>query len=177
MTPDSQAPFDGADHSSYRQSLVDVFGPSADLWIPTNTDTCKPGDAESLEVPKANFHVQSSSDFPYQYTFCGTGFDKKYVWKRHEQAVHAPSKVWVCEPSAFCAMGGNRHLYYGKCPVCFELLHVGHCRHRFQECWERPEKDRTYFRKDALIQHMHLIHHPFVTQNLYDGRDVDVPTA
>ncbi|KIW69093.1 hypothetical protein PV04_04988 [Phialophora macrospora] len=174
VTPDTQPAFDAAAYySCHEKALADVF---PDYNVPVDTDTYEPGDAECPEVSAANAHVQSSGDSAFQCTFCGRAFNKKYAWQRHEEALHAPPRVWVCEPSAFL---------YGEiisdgCPFCWPSPHLTLCYHHSEECWERPEKDRTYFRKDAFVQHLRLMHqyfHPVRRVETYSGREVDVPSA
>jgi hypothetical protein len=170
------APDEAAYQSSYMESLNDAF---SNFEVPLATEMWKPGDAEFPEVSAANAYVQSSGDSAFQCTFCGNTFNKKYTWQRHEEAVHAPPRVWVCEPSAFAVDGHNRHSDHCRRPICsISCFGPEGCGHRFEECWERPEKDRTYFRKDALVQHLRLMHHsipPLLAR--YEGREFDVPAG
>jgi hypothetical protein len=175
---DTQPASDEAAHqSSYMESLNDVF---PNFEVPLATDMWEPGDAEFPEVSAANACVQSSGDGAFQCTFCGNTFNKKYTWQRHEEAVHAPPRVWVCEPSALVVDGGNCLSDYGRCPMyAMSCFPPETCPHRFEECWERPEKDRTYLRKDALVQHLRLMHYsspPHLLES-YKGRELDVPAG
>jgi hypothetical protein len=87
-------------------------------------------------------------------TFCGDEFVGKYEWRRHEQTVHMPQKAWVCN----CAqlLSPDRDL----CP--YDLLPSPTDEHLAQynhfSCIGKPEAERTFFRKDKLVQHLRRTH-------------------
>lgn len=87
-------------------------------------------------------------------TFCGDEFLGKYEWRRHEQTVHMPQKTWVCN----CAqlLSPVRDL----CP--YDLLPSPTDEHLAQynhfSCIGKPEAERTFFRKDKLVQHLRQTH-------------------
>ena len=47
----------------------------------------------------------------------------------------------------------------GECPVCFSASGVVEsCYHRVWDCWTKPEKERTFFRRDGFTQHVKSVH-------------------
>ena len=90
----------------------------------------------------------------YGCTFCPSSFANRYDWKRHENAVHVPGigTTWVCNkiPTALplvCPYDGT------KAPTADHMM-----LHNHDRCIKRPESDRTYFRLDALKQHLKGMH-------------------
>lgn len=90
----------------------------------------------------------------YHCTFCQSRFGTAYTWKRHEESVHAPQKVWIC------ARHESKNNTDIKCPLCEDttVYSETECPHKFQACWKKAKKDRMFFRKDALKQHVFLSH-------------------
>lgn len=86
-------------------------------------------------------------------TFCQQVFGTAYAWKRHEESVHVPQKVWVCARHE----SDNTD---NKCPLCEDTTVCSRteCSHKFQACWNKAKKHRRFFRKDALKQHIRLVH-------------------
>jgi hypothetical protein len=72
----------------------------------------------SIQRPPSNAAPEHVNSF--FCTFCRTGFDKCWKWKRHEEAIHAPSRHWVCEPSFFFSKFDtvNFEAVPSFCPVC-----------------------------------------------------------
>ena len=105
-------------------------------------------------TPPAN-HSSTAPQGAFRCTFCGKSFRNKYLWQRHEETVHAPPKVWVC---------GRRFLElsqpwtlkdWGRCSLEDSLSHCSvDCPHKFGACWDKPERERTFFRADAFKQHL-----------------------
>lgn len=85
-------------------------------------------------------------------TFCQNAFTAKYEWKRHEESVHMPQKTWIC-----CHQEAPAPTW---CPFCRELLPTEEhlAKHRYQECRNKPEAQRTFSRKDHLLQHIRSTH-------------------
>ncbi|PVH96771.1 hypothetical protein DM02DRAFT_534568 [Periconia macrospinosa] len=92
-------------------------------------------------------------DLPFCCTFCPRAFRTKYEWIRHEDSVHALRTTWIC-----CDNKNNTPLL--SCPFC------GHLRpddyhmagHKYQQCRSKPESQRTFYRRDHFIQHLHHVH-------------------
>ncbi|KAF1993641.1 hypothetical protein P154DRAFT_449674 [Amniculicola lignicola CBS 123094] len=92
-------------------------------------------------------------ELPFFCTFCPIrSFKTKYEWIRHEDSVHALRTTWIC-----C---GGKQETLESCPFC------GHHRpdedhmsgHRYQQCRGKPEHQRTFFRRDHFVQHLHHVH-------------------
>jgi hypothetical protein len=94
--------------------------------------------------------VQSSNaKGTHKCEHCGNAFTTGYTLKRHVQSVHDPNERWVCAP---VVRTGDSLL----CPTCLEDPLV--CDHGMLSCWEKPEDERTFYRKDLLKQHLTLVH-------------------
>ena len=103
-------------------------------------------------VAKTIFRKPSSPSRKYQCTFCTNDFEQKYDWKRHEESVHFPQKEWVCMPNGpledFC------------CVFCgADGVDEGHlASHKSTPCSDIPRAQRTFQRKDKLVQHIKQVH-------------------
>lgn len=88
-------------------------------------------------------------------TFCPKSFSGRYEWNRHEEAVHIPQRLWVCN-----ADENDRLATSGSCPYCDKMnptfQHLED--HKHSQCKDRPESDRTFLRKDHLTQHLLSFH-------------------
>ncbi|KAI1497718.1 hypothetical protein F5X99DRAFT_395861 [Biscogniauxia marginata] len=119
--------------------------------IPPDDTTMRAQDAIGAETRK------------YRCTFCHAPFAKRFTWKRHEESVHAPQQQWICAPlgtksrevesRSACPLCTNVYMRY---PSFSSLL--GECPHHFDKCWQTPVKERTFFRQDALRQHIKGVH-------------------
>jgi hypothetical protein len=89
----------------------------------------------------------------YCCTFCTERFRDKYRWKRHEESTHAPQKWWVCKPVRPSQDSPP------LCTLCyFRAGRPEQCGHDMQPCWSKPETNRTFYRKDNLVQHLVGVH-------------------
>ncbi|KAF2635723.1 hypothetical protein P280DRAFT_436648 [Massarina eburnea CBS 473.64] len=95
---------------------------------------------------------QPQEDLPFCCTFCPRAFKTKYEWVRHEDSVHALRTTWIC------CDGKNAPLR--SCPFCGQLrpdeTHMA--GHKYQQCRNKPESQRTFYRRDHFIQHLHHVH-------------------
>ncbi|KAI1739903.1 hypothetical protein F4680DRAFT_420526 [Xylaria scruposa] len=91
----------------------------------------------------------------YPCTFCGKKFYNPFIWRRHEVSAHAPQVQWVCGLDKPTDLGAGI-----VCPICVAQSGADSaaCAHRFDECWEKPKSQRAFFRKDALKQHVRIVH-------------------
>ncbi|KAI8626076.1 hypothetical protein F5Y19DRAFT_478907 [Xylariaceae sp. FL1651] len=113
------------------------------------------------QLGNLKYHKDVIHPHVFGCTFCRKGFDNPYSWRRHEETVHAPQVHWICAPPFSARQGISE-----SCPICtaqvlFEngvFTDVG-CTHRFHTCWETPKSERTFFRKDALKQHIRAVHY------------------
>ncbi|EUC32973.1 hypothetical protein COCCADRAFT_97268 [Bipolaris zeicola 26-R-13] len=96
---------------------------------------------------------EPQKDLPFFCTFCPRAFKTKYEWVRHEDSVHALRTTWICcdtKPAAVLEV----------CPFCGQVCpddaHLA--GHRYQQCRSKPESQRTFYRRDHFIQHLHHVH-------------------
>ncbi|PYH49456.1 homeobox domain-containing protein [Aspergillus saccharolyticus JOP 1030-1] len=100
--------------------------------------------------------VHSLGDHQYQCTFCPRSFKKKHDWCRHELSMHLCLESWLCtintSPSAFPDQV--------ECEFCeFPRPSLAHLEsHEFGVCADRPVSERTFTRKDHLVQHLRKFH-------------------
>jgi hypothetical protein len=91
-------------------------------------------------------------DLLFFCTFCPRAFKTKYEWIRHEDSVHALRTTWIC-----C---DNKHVPLQSCPFCGQAYpdeyHLA--GHKYQQCRNKPESQRTFYRRDHFIQHLHHVH-------------------
>ncbi|KAH6633789.1 hypothetical protein C7974DRAFT_393474 [Boeremia exigua] len=101
----------------------------------------------------------AAPDLPYQCTFCVETFKTKYDWQRHEKALHLSLEQWICAPE------GARVPVSAKqedqcCAFCGEPspddTHLD--GHQYSACQARDETERSFYRKDHLVQHLRLVH-------------------
>ncbi|KAG7286517.1 hypothetical protein NEMBOFW57_008828 [Staphylotrichum longicolle] len=103
--------------------------------------------------------VSSIDNNPYQCTFCLDSFKKKHDWVRHEKSVHLSLESWICNVgSAILDTAGGESLPCDFCNV--SPLTASHFSdHEFETCADRPLLERSFRRKDHLIQHLRKFHH------------------
>ncbi|KAI0508467.1 hypothetical protein F5B22DRAFT_398578 [Xylaria bambusicola] len=92
----------------------------------------------------------------YQCTFCRCFYQRYYTWKRHEESAHIAPYVWICRSDMFQA--DSTH-----CPLCVSSSNSEGtpstvCPHKFRECWQKPDINRTFYRRDLFIQHIFGVH-------------------
>ena len=108
------------------------------------------------ETQTSEERQQKAVDNLYHCTFCPASLKTRYTWKRHEESVHMPSRVWRCAPTP--------SVPHGRCPICWAgttnegWMIWDDCPHGFSSCWEKPEMERTFLRADALKQHILSAH-------------------
>lgn len=95
---------------------------------------------------------QPQKDLPFFCTFCPRAFKTKYEWIRHEDSVHALRTTWIC-----CDTRGT---LLQSCPFCGQNhpddAHMA--THKYQQCRSKPEAQRTFYRRDHFVQHLHHVH-------------------
>lgn len=94
----------------------------------------------------------------FQCTFCTETFERRYDWQRHEKSYHLSLERWVCMPEGCRTLRPQSIGSY--CVFCGEIdpddEHVN--RHNYSICEKKPLSDRTFYRKDHLVQHLRLVH-------------------
>ena len=105
----------------------------------------------------------------FQCTFCHMQLTEK-SWKRHEESQHLPQREWTCMPHAQPIKeptSGN-----AECVFC-GMPNLGtHQRHdcsRILECLARSYEDRTFSRKDKLVQHLRQYHGVEMDSSIIDA--------
>ena len=95
---------------------------------------------------------QPEQDLPFFCTFCPRAFKTKYEWIRHEDSVHALRTTWIC-----C---DTKSTPLQSCPFCGQMhpddTHMA--THKYQQCRSKPEAQRTFYRRDHFVQHLHHVH-------------------
>ncbi|KAH4807217.1 hypothetical protein HBH61_137380 [Parastagonospora nodorum] len=102
--------------------------------------------------------LSANPSMPYQCTFCTDTFKTKYDWQRHEKSLHLPLEKWVC------ALHGPRAPKPQSAEMCCVFCgesdpaeaHIE--SHHFSLCQDRTLEERTFHRKDHLVQHLRLVH-------------------
>jgi hypothetical protein len=95
---------------------------------------------------------EPQKDLPFFCTFCPRAFKSKYEWVRHEDSVHALRTTWIC-----C---DTKSAFLQSCPFCGQMnpddAHMA--GHKYPQCFSKPESQRTFYRRDHFIQHLHHVH-------------------
>lgn len=95
---------------------------------------------------------QPQQDLPFFCTFCPRAFKTKYEWIRHEDSVHALRTTWIC-----CDVKNSP---LQSCPFCGQTHpdddHMA--THKYLQCRSKPEAQRTFYRRDHFVQHLHHVH-------------------
>jgi hypothetical protein len=104
----------------------------------------------------------SAADNPFQCTFCMDSFKKKHDWARHEKSVHLSLESWICSvrPNILDPAPSSEPSSCDFCSAASPLTesHLS-THHEFDVCRNRPLSDRSFRRKDHLIQHLRKFHH------------------
>jgi len=99
---------------------------------------------------------QATVNKPFYCTFCPKVFSGRYEWNRHEESIHFPTTLWICEPELahHQIVNQNGCIYCGDATLSKEHLE----EHNYSKCKRRPESERTFHRKDHLQQHIQTFH-------------------
>ncbi len=104
------------------------------------------------KVNGVNSAGEPQQDLPFFCTFCPRAFKTKYEWIRHEDSVHALRTTWIC-----C---DTKNAPLQACPFCGQArpddAHMA--GHKYQQCLNKPESQRTFYRRDHFVQHLHHVH-------------------
>lgn len=90
-------------------------------------------------------------------TFCCDTFTKKHDWMRHEKSLHLNLEQWVCAPfggAVISPISGRTHCAY--CNMLDPTMeHLQ--QHNHSACGSGGQQ-RTFQRKDHLVQHLRGLH-------------------
>lgn len=113
--------------------------------VRSTDSSCRANEHESKEP-----QLDPKRIFPC--TFCNLTFKSKYDWSRHEKSLHLDLEAWKCAPESGTTPTGEK-----RCVYCLQLeptrQHLDEHNHR--AC---VGMDRTFNRKDHLVQHLRLVH-------------------
>lgn len=114
--------------------------------------------------------ASATTDLQFQCTFCVESFKTKYDWQRHEKALHLSLEQWTCTPEgprvpAPDSFGEVCCVFCGALSPDDEHLEA----HQYSACQARDESERSFYRKDHLVQHLKLVH-KVDTKNVLLGR-------
>jgi hypothetical protein len=153
----------------------DLLMDSSELRLPTPSSGSRispPSEKEQHSDRDMYAHVQPK--YTYECTFCCKPFLRKYEWKRHEESVHVPQKEWVCSPNEAARVSNEGTIPWAfnhfECVMCgFRNPPLDHFHndHNTSACWEKPQAERTFFRKDHLVQHVRQVHCQNVGKNYH----------
>ncbi|KAJ4232997.1 hypothetical protein NW759_001780 [Fusarium solani] len=94
----------------------------------------------------------------FQCTFCTETFARRYDWQRHEKTYHLSLERWVCTPDGCRVLEPESNQIC--CVFCGETDpdddHIRH--HNYSICEAKTLGERTFYRKDHLVQHLRLVH-------------------
>ena len=93
----------------------------------------------------------------YQCTWCFKAFSRLQEWNRHERSVHFELKKFVCMPNGSAKHSFSSTYPFHNCVFCC-CVHPdpGHLRtqHGTAACLTKSYHERTFPRKDGLVQHI-----------------------
>ncbi|KAK7964521.1 hypothetical protein PG988_011495 [Apiospora saccharicola] len=137
--------------SSYT-SLGARQGRKLDLQPVKPTAVIHPITDGETEQPPAKKRKASTPVYPC--TVCRSLFSKRYQWERYETSAHFAYERWICGRTM--SQDANQ-----DCPICATGdIHRSmlQCGHRFRDCLRKPEANRTFYRRDAIKQHLDGFH-------------------
>ena len=105
------------------------------------------------------FTMQGMNRKGYQCTWCRQAFSGAYQWQRHEESQHAPQEEWIChytEPSVWHDKHDEACKFCDRHPPSFEQHYKFY--HNFERCRAKPIQQRTFARRDHLVQHLKQVH-------------------
>lgn len=107
-------------------------------------------------IPQTTLQKKSRGARIFQCTFCTDSFPAKYDWQRHEKSLHIALDKWTCAlQGAVLSLNGVSY-----CTFCrAKNPDNDHMEtHNFSACQEKSFAERTFYRKDHLVQHLRLMH-------------------
>ena len=129
--------------------------------------------AKKTRKPRISRKDTNPEDRIFKCTFCCDAFKHKYDWARHEQSLHLSTTEWQCAPH-----GGSVVLSTGRvhCAYCSALdPSAEHLKvHNHNACQSDQTVNRSFRRKDHLVQHLRLFH-GVETLPLLDDWKIDLP--
>ncbi|KPI40270.1 uncharacterized protein AB675_7538 [Cyphellophora attinorum] len=84
---------------------------------------------------------------------CRKSFARPYTLRRHVTSVHSEQQAWICRP-----VNDFESKRYLLCPVCSGDPEVCSHSETLLSCWNHPDSERTFYRKDAMREHLRRMH-------------------
>lgn len=126
-------------------------------------------------IPALSLHEELKvPSLTYQCTFCHVELTPK-AWKRHEESQHLSKSQRACLSDApFIDQGDDLACTF--CPSFSsddsQSTHNRQCRHRVVECLRKSKSERTFHRKDNLVQHVKGFHGVFLSDEMIEAWEV-----
>ena len=98
---------------------------------------------------------------PYQCTWCFRAFQRPQDWNRHERSVHLELKKYICMPDGPIRHVGGGSYVSKECEFCRTpnpSSRHPNTQHGSAACLNRSIHERTFRRKDGLVQHIKRSH-------------------
>ncbi|KAL2127072.1 hypothetical protein VTI74DRAFT_11375 [Chaetomium olivicolor] len=137
------------------ESFSSAWSHQSESYLPFPLSEGRPRSRSRRRRPRR----RSAAENPYQCTFCVDSFKKKHDWVRHEKTVHLSLESWICSVGlGILDLAGSEAL---PCDFCSAspLTESHFSTHEFDVCADRPLSERSFRRKDHLIQHFRKFHH------------------
>lgn len=132
------------------------------------------------ELTETKFAAKSSPKCAdsFRCDICQQAFARHYTLSRHVKSVHGiGGDAWVCRPEYHLQLTPtmDRLTNSLECPICHENPERCHHAETFLRCWQRPKEERTFYRKDAMREHIRRVHGPSLQDGCdHDGAHLDV---
>lgn len=100
----------------------------------------------------------TSTERKFKCTFCCDTFKHKFDWSRHEKSLHLDLEDWRCTPyGAQVVRPETGRVYCAYCDLLDPTLdNVSF--HSHEACHNGRTSQRSFRRKDHLVQHLRLVH-------------------
>ena len=158
----------------YSASSAESIGSSAGRSTPQSSQSRRSrGRVTKKSKPKP---WNDGKPRPFCCTFCCDRFRSKYDWVRHEKSLHLTLETWFCAPlgpSAFSQVTGRQHCVF--CDIA-DPAPDHFSKHIYDECQKLSQSNRSFRRKDHLVQHLRHFHHvdsvPLIDEWKVETKDI-----
>ena len=154
-------------HYSSAASVADSWASSAGSHVSSANSHPSLASAQSKrkgkrKAPDSEWHSSTAPEGkPYQCTWCFRAFRRPQEWNRHERSVHFEMKKFVCMPDGPAIRIVRPDHCVINCVFCGyidpspEHLNI---QHGTAACLTKNIHERTFPRKDGLVQHIKRSH-------------------
>lgn len=111
------------------------------------------GEVQTLESSSPN-NKKRPAPYYCSWPTCNAQFQFRSEWTRHEEAVHYQPYQWIC------CLEDTYEKPFGQCFICGRSeATIGHiATEHFTSCFNKTRAERTFYRRDQLIQHIKGTH-------------------